>query len=211
MELTVHKITGEKTSRKIKLDDSIFGIEPNDHAIYLDTRQHLANKRQGTSSTKERAEITGSTRKIKRQKGTGTARAGDIKNPMFRGGGRAFGPRPRNYHFKLNRKLKQLARKSALAYKAKDKGIIVLEDFDFNDPKTRSYVSILNSFELGRKKSLMLVKDKNENLYLASRNLQNAKVSMVHNLNTYDILNANSLLIQESSLKEIESIFGDEK
>ncbi len=211
MELVVHKITGEKTSRKVTLDDSIFGIEPNDHAIYLDTKQHLANRRQGTSSAKERNAVTGSTRKIKRQKGTGTARAGDIKNPIFRGGGRIFGPRPRNYHFKLNRKLKQLARKSALAYKAKDQGIIVLEDFDFSDPKTKNYLSILNSFDLGKKKSLMLVKDRNENLYLASRNLQNSRVSVVNNLNTYDILNANSLLIQESSLKEIESIFGNEE
>jgi large subunit ribosomal protein L4 len=211
MELVVRKITGEDTGRKIKLDDSIFGIEPNDHAIYLDTRQHLANRRQGTHKAKEKGEITGSTRKIKRQKGTGTARAGSIKSPIFRGGGRVFGPRPRDYHFKLNKKLKQLARKSALSYQAKENGIIVVEDFTFGMPKTKNYIEMLDKFQLGEIKSLVVLKEMDENLYLASRNLQKTRVSLAGSLNTYDILNAKSLLIEESSLKVIGSILGNEK
>ncbi len=211
MELVVHKITGEKTSRKVKLNKEIFGIEPNDHAIYLDTKQHLANKRQGTSSSKERNQITGSTRKIKRQKGTGTARAGSIKNPIFRGGGRTFGPHPRNYGFKLNKKLKRLARKSALAYKAKENGILVLEDFRIEEPKTKVYSDFLGNFDLLNKKTLLVTTEADPNALLSSRNLQNASVTLVSTLNTYDILNANNLLISESSLKEIEKLFAEEK
>lgn len=211
MELVVHKLTGEKTSRKIKLNDTVFGIEPNDHAIYLDTKQYLANKRQGTHCSKERGEVTGSTRKIKRQKGTGTARAGSIKNPIFRGGGRVFGPRPHGHGFKLNKKLKKLARKSALSYKAKENGIMIFEDFDFENPKTKNYTELLSKFNLQDKKTLLVLTERKENLYLSSRNLQNTGIAMASSLNTYQILNANNLLIQESSLKEIESILSEEK
>lgn len=211
MELAVHKITGEESGRKITLSDNIFGIEPNDHAIYLDTKQYLANQRQGTHSAKERNAVSGSTKKIKRQKGTGTARAGDIKNPLFRGGGRIFGPRPRNYGFKLNKKLKQLAKKSALTYKAKEQEITILEDFSFEAPKTRNFIDMLSKLNLQDKKVLLVLKEKNENIYLSSRNLQRAKIGLVSGLTTYDILNANKLLIPESSLKEIESIFGEAK
>lgn len=211
MELAVHKISGEKSSRKIKLNEAIFGVEPNDHAIYLDTRQYLANQRQGTHSTKERNAVAGSTKKIKRQKGTGTARAGDIKNPIFRGGGRIFGPRPRTYGFKLNKKLKQLARRSALTYKAKDQEIMILEDFSFDAPKTRNFTDMLNKLNLQDRKTLLVLKEKDDNIYLSSRNLQKAKITLASNLNTYEILNANNLLIPESSLKEIESIFGEDK
>lgn len=205
MELVVYKINGEKTSKKVKLNNSIFGIEPNDHAIYLDTKQYMANQRQGTHSTKERNAITGSRRKIKRQKGTGTARAGDIKSPIFRGGGRAFGPQPRSYHFKLNKKLKELARKSALTYKAKD--IIVVEDFNFETPKTKNYSEMLSNLKLNGKRTLLVLVEKDNNILLSSRNLQNASVIKVSGLNTYDILHANNLLIPVNSLKEIEKLF----
>ena len=204
MELEVYKISGEKTSKKVKLNDSIFGIEPNDHAIYLDAKQYMANKRQGTHSSKERNAVKGSTRKIKRQKGTGTARFGDIKNPIFRGGGRIFGPEPRDYSFKLNKKLKQLARKSALAYKAKDKSIVILEDFTFEAPKTKDYIAMLANLKLADKKTLLVLPEVDNNAVLSSRNLKNSKVVLANSLNTYDILNANNLLIAESSMKEIE-------
>lgn len=206
MELVVHNISGKETSRKVKLNDEIFGIEPNDHAIWLDTKQYLANQRQGTHSSKETSDLSGSTRKIKRQKGTGTARAGSIKSGLFRGGARIFGPKPRDYRFKLNKKLKRLARKSALTYKANDKSILVLEDFDM-EPNTKNYVAFLNNFSLGEKKTLLVLGEGKEGIYLAARNLGKAKVVHASAINTYDILNANKLLISENSLPEIEKMF----
>jgi len=206
MELEVYNISGRKTAKKAKLDNKIFGIKPNDYAIYLDVKQHMANKRQGTHKTKERGEVKGSTRKIKRQKGTGTARAGDIKNPIFRGGGRTFGPEPRDYYFKLNKKLKKIARKSALTYKAKEKNIIILEDFSFDAPKTKSFAELVNNLELQDKKILLVLGGIDKNVYLSSRNLQKTKIIKASDINTYDILNANNLLIAESSLAEIEKI-----
>ncbi|MDD4372795.1 MAG: 50S ribosomal protein L4 [Bacteroidales bacterium] len=206
MELVVHKISGEATDRKVTLHDNVFGIEPNDHAIYLDTKQFLANQRQGTHKSKERNEVAGSTRKIKKQKGTGTARAGSLKSPVFVGGGRIFGPKPRDYSFKLNKKVKRLARKSALSYKAKDQQIVVLEDFSFEAPKTKNFVQILNSFELQGVKSLFVMPKADQNIVLSSRNLQRTKVVTANSMNTYDILNANKLFVLESSLKTIEEI-----
>lgn len=206
MELVVHKISGEATDRKVSLHDGIFGIEPNDHAIYLDTKLYLANQRQGTHKTKERNEIAGSTRKIKKQKGTGTARAGSIKSPIFRGGGRAFGPQPRDYTFKLNKKVKKLARKSALAYKAKDLQIVILEDFTFDTPKTKNFTQILSSFDLQGAKSLFVMPKADSNVVLSSRNIQRTKVVTAGSLNTFDILNAKKLFVAESSLKTIEEI-----
>lgn len=207
MEIEVYNINGKKTDKKIMLDDSIFAIEPNDHAIYLDVKQHLANKRQGTHKSKERSEVSGSTKKIKRQKGTGSARAGDINSPLFKGGGRAFGPQPRDYDFKLNKKLKRLARKSALTYKASENNILVLEDFSFEDAKTKKYVELLNNFNLSEKKTVLVLSESNKNVHLSSRNLNTAKIVTSSNLSTYDILNANNLLFVESSLKEIEKLF----
>lgn len=207
MELTVYKINGEKTDRTVALDDSIYGITPNDHAIYLDVKQILANKRQGTHKSKERGEVTGSTRKLKRQKGTGTARAGDIKSPIFRGGGRTFGPRPRNYGFKLNKKLKRLARKSALSYKASEEKITIIEDFSFDAPKTKAFVDILKSFDLNGKKVLLVMTGTDENIILASRNLQEVKYLNAKSINTYDILKAHRLIMVESSLKDIDEMF----
>jgi large subunit ribosomal protein L4 len=209
MELTVHNISGEATSKKVTLDDSIFGIEPNDHAIYLDTKLIMANKRQGTHDSKERSDVKGSTRKIKKQKGTGTARAGDIKNPLFRGGGRVFGPHPRNYGFKLNKKVKRLARKSALTYRAKDNDIVVVEDFKIETPKTKEFVNILKSFKLEGKKTLLVVNENNDNLALSSRNIQGAKVLRADSISTYEILNANKILLVESSLKTFEEMFSN--
>jgi large subunit ribosomal protein L4 len=206
MELEVYKSNGQKSARKVKLSKEIFGIEPNDHAIWLDTRQIMARKRQGTHSSKERNAITGSRRKLKRQKGTGTARVGDIKNPIFRGGGRVFGPHPRYYGFKLNKKVKKLARRSALAYKAKDNELLILEDFSFNEPRTKDFVEFLGHFDLNDKKTLLVLPETNENILLSARNIQKAKVITANSLNTYDILNANKLLIAESSMKEIEKI-----
>jgi len=206
MELEVYNISGQKTAKKAKLNDTIFGVEPNDHAIYLDVKQHMANKRQGTHKTKERGEVKGSTRKIKRQKGTGTARFGDIKNPIFRGGGRTFGPEPRDYFFKLNKKLKKVARKSALSYKAKEKSIIILEDFTFETPKTKSFIELISNLELNDKKVLLVLAGIDKNVFLSSRNLGKTKVVRASDINTYDILNANNLLIAESSLAEIEKI-----
>jgi len=207
MEIEVYNINGKKTNKKVLLDDSIFAIEPNDHAIYLDVKQHLANKRQGTHKSKERSEVSGSTKKLKRQKGTGGARAGDINSPLFKGGGRAFGPQPRDYDFKLNKKLKKLARKSALTYKAAENNILVLEDFIFEDAKTKKYVELLNNFNLSGKKTVLVLSESNKNVYLSSRNLNTAKIVTSSNLSTYDILNANNLLFVESSLKEIEKLF----
>jgi large subunit ribosomal protein L4 len=206
MELEVYNISGQKTAKKAMLDDTIFSIEPNDHAIYLDIKQYMANRRQGTHSSKEKGEITGSTKKLKKQKGTGTARFGSIKSPLFRGGGRIFGPQPREYGFKLNKKLKRLARKSALTYKAKENGIIILEDFSFDAPKTKNFVSLLKSFDLQGKKVLMVLAKNDNNIYLASRNVQKTKIVDAASINTYDILNANNVIIAESSLKEIEKI-----
>jgi large subunit ribosomal protein L4 len=207
MELEVFNISGQKTAKKVKLNNDIFGIKPNDHAIYLDVKQYMANQRQGTHSSKERGLVAGSTRKIKRQKGTGTARFGDIKNPLFRGGGRIFGPQPRDYGFKLNKKVKKLARKSALSYKAQEKSIIVLEDFSFDAPKTKQFVEILKNFELSDKKVLLVLANNDKNIFLSTRNLQKAKIVNATDINTYDILNANNLLIAESSIKEIEKIY----
>jgi len=206
MEVIVYKSTGEKTGKKVNLADEIFGIEPNDHAIYLDVKQYLANQRQGTHKSKERAEVKGSTRKIKRQKGTGTARAGSIKSPLFRGGGRIFGPRPRDYGFKLNKKLKLLARKSALSYKSREEGIMVLEDFNFEVPKTKEYLKLLTSLELNNKKTLLVLPESNRNITLSSRNLPKAKVTTVDALHTYDLLHADNLLISESSVEKIENL-----
>lgn len=208
MELAVLNITGKETGRKIDLKDDIFAIDPNDHAIYLDVKLYLNNQRQGTSKAKERAEITGSTRKIKRQKGTGTARAGSIKSPLFKGGGRAFGPKPREYNMKLNRKVKQLARKSALSYKAKNDQIIVLEDFNFESPKTKDFVNILEKLKIQDKKSLLVLSDTNKNIYLSSRNFQKSNIVTVSELNTYKIMNTAVLCISESSVEKIEQMFG---
>ena len=205
MELAVHNIKGKDTGRKAKLSNNIFAIEPNDHAIYLDVKQYLANNRKGLHKTKERAEIKGSTRKIKKQKGTGTARAGSIKNPLFRGGGRIFGPRPRSYDQKVNKKVKRLARKSALSYKAKNKAIMVIEDFDFSNPKTKDYSSILKAFNLEAKKTLMVLSGGNKNIYLSSRNLKNSKVVVNSELNTYEITDATNVLILESAVDGLES------
>ena len=207
MELAVYNISGQKTSKKVKLNKNIFGVEPNNHAIYLDVKQYLANQRQGTHKTKERGEIKGSTRKIKKQKGTGTARAGSIKNPIFRSGGRIFGPKPRNYGFKLNKKLKRVARVSALSQMAKEKNITVLEDFNFDAPKTKQYVDLLSNFELNGKKTLLVLNKPNNNIYLSTRNLEKTNVTTSANLNTYQILNAGNILMSESYLKEIEKTY----
>ncbi|MBU3009885.1 50S ribosomal protein L4 [Polaribacter vadi] len=203
MELAVLDITGKDTGRKVELSNDVFGIEPNDHAIYLDVKQYLANQRQGTHKSKERAEITGSTRKIKKQKGTGTARAGSIKSGVFRGGGRMFGPRPRNYSFKLNKNLKRLARKSALSIQANDKNLVVIEDLNFETPKTKNFVDVLKALELDTKKSLFVLGNDNANVYLSSRNLKNSKVVKASEINTYGVLNANKVVITESSLEGI--------
>jgi large subunit ribosomal protein L4 len=204
MEVTVLNTAGQETGKKIKLKKSIFGIEPNDHAIYLDVKQILANKRQGTHKSKERGEIAGSTRKIKRQKGTGTARAGSIKSPVFRGGGRTFGPQPRDYGFKLNKKVKQLARKSALTYKANSKAILVLEDFNFEAPKTKDYVELLNNLKINDKKSLVVLNEPNKNIYLSSRNIPDSNVVTASELNTYEIMKASNLVFSESSLNSLQ-------
>ena len=206
IELAVLNNKGKETGRKIKLDQSVFGIEPNDHAIYLDVKQHLANKRQGNHKSKERAEIVGSTRKIKKQKGTGTARAGSIKNPIFRGGGRIFGPSPRDYNQKVNKKVKRLARKSALSIKAKEKSILIIEDFKIDTPKTSSYKKVLEALGLIDKKSLVVLGEPNNSVYLSSRNLGYSKVITNSELNTYQITNASSLVFLESAVSEIESI-----
>jgi len=207
MELTVHRINGKETGRKISLDDSVFGIEPNDHAIYLDTKQYMANRRQGTHKTKERSEVAGSTRKIKRQKGTGTARAGSIKNPLFRGGGRIFGPAPRDYGFKLNKKVKQLARKSALSYKASSNNIIVLEDFSFETPATKEMIKLGNNLKIADKKSLFVLPEQNKNIYLSARNIQGVEVVTAEQLSTYKIMNASTLVFVESAVDVLLATF----
>jgi len=204
MEVKVLDINGKETGRTITLSDSVFAIEPNNHAVYLDVKQYLANQRQGTHKAKERAEVTGSTRKIKKQKGTGTARAGSVKNPLFKGGGTVFGPRPRSYSFKLNKNLKRLARKSALAIKAKESNLIVLEDFNFETPNTKNFINVLKALGLENKKSLFVLGDTNKNVYLSSRNLKTSNVVTTSELNTYAILNANNLVLLEGSLAGIE-------
>ena len=204
MEVKVLDINGKETGRNIKLSDSVFGIEPNNHAIYLDVKQYLANQRQGTHKAKERAEVAGSTRKIKKQKGTGTARAGSAKNPLFKGGGTVFGPRPRSYSFKLNKSLKRLARRSAFSIKAKESNIVVVEDFNFETPNTKQFITLLNALGLENKKSLFVLGDSNKNVYLSSRNLKAANVVTNLELSTYAILNANNLVLLESSLEGIE-------
>ena len=205
MKVAVIDINGKETGRKADLSDAVFGIEPNTHAVYLDVKQYLANQRQGTHKAKERAEITGSTRKIKKQKGTGTARAGSIKSPIFKGGGRIFGPRPRNYSFKLNKNLKKLARKSALSIKAGDKEITVVEDFSFDTIKTKNFTAVLKSLGLENKKSLFVLGESNKNVYLSSRNLKGSEVITHSELSTYKILNANNVVLLEGSLKGIET------
>ncbi len=204
MELTVLNTAGKETGRKVELMDTIFSIEPNDHAIYLDVKQYLANQRQGTHKSKERNEIAGSTRKIKKQKGTGGARAGSIKNPLFTGGGRVFGPQPRDYWFKLNKKVKALARKSALSYKAKNHEILVLEDFTLETAKTKDYIALLNNLKIDDKKSLVILNEPNKNIYLSSRNLGSSRVVTISELTTYDIMNSSSLVFVESSLDNIQ-------
>lgn len=207
MEIKVINTAGQETGRTVILDEQIFGIEPNDHAIYLDVKQILANKRQGTHSSKERADISGSTRKLKKQKGTGTARAGSVKSPVFRGGGRVFGPRPRSYDFKLNKKVKALARKSALSYKALEESILVVEDFSFETPKTREMVQISNNLKINDNKSLFVLAEENKNIYLSSRNLERISVTTASELNTYQILNAKKVIVLESSISKIEELF----
>ncbi len=205
MELSVYNTSGKETGRKVVLNDEVFKIEPNEHAVYLDVKQFMANNRQGTHKSKERAEIAGSTKKLKKQKGTGGARAGSIKSPTIVGGGRAFGPQPRDYSIKLNKKVKQLARKSALTFKAANNNIIVLEDFDYEQPKTKNLVELRKNFSIENKKSLLVVADSKKNVYLSSRNLKNSKVVNISELTTYDIVNASALLFVESSLAVLES------
>ncbi len=204
MEVKVLNFNGKETGRTITLSDSVFAIEPNNHAVYLDVKQYLANQRQGTHKAKERAEVAGSTRKIKKQKGTGTARAGSAKNPLFKGGGTVFGPRPRSYSFKLNKSLKRLARKSAFSIKAKESNIIVLEDFNFETPNTKNFINVLKALGLENKKSLFVLGDSNKNVYLSSRNLKASNVVSSSELSTYAILNANNLVLMEGSLEGIE-------
>ncbi|MCT8338648.1 50S ribosomal protein L4 [Luteirhabdus pelagi] len=204
MKVAVVDIKGKDTGRKVELSKDVFGIEPNDHAMYLDVKQHMANKRQGTHKAKERGEIVGSTRKIKKQKGTGTARAGSIKSPIFKGGGRVFGPRPKDYSFKLNKNLKRLARRSALSMKANEKAITIIEDFSFDAPKTKEFISVLKGLELENKKTLFVLGESNNNVYLSSRNLKGAEVITNSELNTYRIMNANNVVLFEGSLEAIE-------
>ena len=204
MEVKVLDKTGKDTGRKVQLSDSVFAIEPNNHAVYLDVKQYLANQRQGTHKAKERAEVAGSTRKIKKQKGTGTARAGSAKNPLFKGGGTVFGPRPRSYSFKLNKTVKRLARKSAFSIKAKESNIIVVEDFTFDAPNTKNFINVFKALGLENKKSLFVLGDSNKNVYLSSRNLKATNVLNNSELSTYAILNANNLVLLEGSLEGIE-------
>jgi large subunit ribosomal protein L4 len=207
MELAILNISGKETGRKVNLDDSIFGVEPNDHAIYLDTKQYLANQRQGTHKSKERGEVSGSTRKLKRQKGTGTARAGSIKNPLFRGGGRMFGPKPRYYGFKLNKKVKQLARRSALSYKAATNNIIILEDFTLDVPKTKEIINMGNNLNISNKKSVFVLPEQNNNIYLSSRNVQGVEVVIASELSTYKIMRASTLVLVESAVDVLQATF----
>ncbi|WP_262245027.1 50S ribosomal protein L4 [Parapedobacter soli] len=204
MEVNVLNISGKETGAKVQLPESVFGVEPNDHAIYLDVKQYLANQRQGTHKSKQRNEIAGSTRKLHKQKGTGGARAGSIKSPLFNGGGRIFGPQPRDYSFKLNKKLKSLARKSALSYKAKENNIVVLDEVNFDSVKTKNYVNLVNSLNLTNEKTLLVLPVQNNNVYLSSRNLKKAKVITANELNTYDVLNAGKLLLTTDAVKTLE-------
>lgn len=206
MELSVYNISGQDTGRKVQLNKEVFEIEPNEHAIYLDVKQYLANQRQGTHKSKERAEIHRTTKKLKRQKGTGGARAGSMKSPLFRGGGRVFGPQPRDYSFKLNKKLKRLARASALSSKAKSNSIFIVEDFNFEAPRTKQYTEILKNLQVANKKTLLVLSEHNKNIYLSSRNLKRNKVVTYSSLNTYDIVNAQNLLLSEKSLSQIEGV-----
>ena len=206
MEISVLNINGQETGRKVELNDAVFGIEPNDHVLYLDVKQYLANQRQGPAKAKERSEHTGSTRKLGRQKGGGGARRGDINSPVLVGGGRVFGPKPRDYRFKLNKKVKVLARKSALSYKAQENAIIVVEDFNFEAPKTKDFVNITKNLKVEGKKSLFVLPESNNNVFLSSRNLQNSKVTLAQLLNSYNVLNAEVLVITEKSLETINSI-----
>jgi large subunit ribosomal protein L4 len=207
MEVKVVNISGKETGAKVQLPDSIFAVEPNDHAIYLDVKQYLANQRQGTHKSKQRNEIAGSTRKLYKQKGTGGARAGNIKSPLFNGGGRVFGPQPRDYSFKLNKKLKSLARKSALTYKAKDNNIVVLEDFSFDTIKTKNYIQMVSNLNVADQKTLLVLPAANNNVYLSSRNLKKAKVVTAADINTYDVLNATKLLLTTETVKKLEEAF----
>lgn len=206
MELTVYKTSGEETARKAVLEDTVFGVEPNDHAIYLDVKQYLANARQGTHKSKQRNEVAGSTRKLKRQKGTGGARSGSILSPLFPGGGRVFGPVPRDYGFKLNKKLKRLARRSALSYKMKDEAIKVVEDFTIDAPRTKTVVAMMNGLKVADKKILVVLPESNRNMLLSARNLQNVKVIPAANLTTYDVMNASSVLIAEGAVSVINEM-----
>ncbi len=206
MDVAVTKYSGEKTGRKVTLSPEVFGIEPNDHAIWLDVKSHLANKRQGTHKSKQRNEITGSSKKIKKQKGTGGARAGNIKNPQFKGGGRIFGPVPRDYSFKLNKKVKDLARRSALTYKAKDQLIAVIEDFNFEAPKTKQYAAMLKSLGVDSQKTLLVLPEVNKNIVTSGRNIQNTKVITASQLNTYDVIHADKVILVESSVGKIDSL-----
>ena len=207
MKVAVHNITGKETNNKVDLSKDVFGVEPNDHAIYLDVKQHLAAQRSGTHKAKERGDVKGSRRKLRKQKGSGAARVGDIKNPLFRGGGRVFGPRPRQYDFKVNKKVKRLARKSALSYMAKDQNIIILKDFSFDSPKTKSYTELLSNFDLLDNKTVLVLANPNKNIFLSSCNLQKARVVLASELNTYDVMNANKLMMMESTINEIEKNF----
>lgn len=206
MEVSVLNINGQETGRKVQLNDAIFGIEPNDHVLYLDVKQYLANQRQGTAKSKERSEVSGSTRKLGRQKGGGGARRGDINSPVLVGGGLVFGPKPRNYSFKLNKKVKALARKSALSYKAQESAIVVVEDFTMEAPKTKDFVNITKNLKVEGKKLLLLLPEVNKNVFLSSRNLQRTNVMTATQLNAYKVLNADVLVITENSLKAIDSI-----
>jgi large subunit ribosomal protein L4 len=206
MNIAILNIKGEDTGRKAKLNDGVFKIEPNDHAIYLDVKQYLANQRQGTHKSKERAEIVGSTRKVKKQKGTGTARMGSVKSPILRGGGRVFGPKPRDYSFKLNKKVKVLARKSALSYKVMEKDLTVIEDFKIESPKTKSYIDILNSLSASGMKTLMVIPEVDKNTILSGRNIPKVKIALATDINTYDVLNAEKLILCEGSIQKIENI-----
>ena len=206
MDVAIVKHSGETTGRKINLSAEVFGIEPNDHAIWLDVKSYLANQRQGTHKSKQRNEIAGSSKKIKKQKGTGGARAGNIKNPQFKGGGRVFGPQPRDYSFKLNKKVKDLARKSALTYKAKDNSIAILEDFNFEAPKTKHYTALLKSLSFQDKKTLLVLPESNQNIVKSGRNIQNTKIITVNQINTYDVMNADQLIFVESSMSKIDTL-----
>ena len=206
MEVSVLNIKGEDTGRKVALNDAVFGIEPNDHVIYLDVKQYMAAQRQGTAKSKERSEISGSTRKLGRQKGGGGARRGDINSPLLVGGARVFGPKPRDYSFKLNKKTKALARKSALSYKARENAIVVVEDFNLETPKTKSFIEIINNLNIAGKKVLMVLPEANKNVYLSARNLKRAKVAIASDINTYGVLDAGVLVVTESALNGIESV-----